>query len=205
MIRYMPRRNRVTPSGEFIAVTERGMFLGFRGVIHDEQGNVVRFNRGRAWAICALEFKGRRRPLWAPGRQTELFFLDEATGLAAGHRPCGECRYRAYVSFKRAWNATHPGEASGAPAIDADLHEDRLSGPGARRTFTAEASELPDGAMAELDGRYWLALGGELLAWTPGGYGERLPARGPVTVITPRSTIAVLASGYRPVLHPSAM
>jgi hypothetical protein len=109
------------------------------------------------------------------------------------------------LSFKRAWNATHPGKASGAPAIDADLHADRLSGPGVRRTFTAEASELPDGAMAELDGRYWLALGGQLLAWTPGAYGERLPARGPVAVITPRSTIAVLAFGYRPVLHPSAM
>jgi hypothetical protein len=200
----MPRRTRVTPSGELIAVPERGMFLGFRGNIHDDQGNVVRFSRGKAWAICALEFKGRRRRLWAPGRLTELFFLDEATGLAAGHRPCGECRYRAYASFKRAWNQTHPGEPSGAPAIDAGLHADRLREPGVRRTFTAEASELPDGAMAEIDGQYWLAFGGQLLAWSPGGYGERRPARGPVTVITPRATVAVLAAGYRPIVHTSA-
>jgi hypothetical protein len=142
--------------------------------------------------------------LWAPGRLTELFFLDEATGLAAGHRPCGECRYRAYASFKRAWAATHPGQPASAPAIDAGLHTDRLSGPGVRRTFDADAGELPDGAMAELDGRYWLVRGGTLLAWSPGGYGERRPARGQVTAITPRSTVAVLAAGYQPVLHSSA-
>lgn len=193
------------PSGELIAVPDRGMFLGFRGVIHDKQGNIVRFAQRKAWAICALEFKGRRRAIWAPGRQTELFFLDEATALAAGHRPCGECRYQAYSSFKRAWAATHPGEPSGAPAIDDGLHADRWSGPGTRQTFTASASELPDGAMAELDGQYWLASGGRLLAWSPGGYGASRPARGPVTVITPRATVAVLAAGYRPVLHPSAL
>jgi len=133
----MPRQNRVTPYGELITVPDRGMFLGFRGVLHDKQRNLVRYSSGKAWAICAVEFKGRRRPLWAPGRLTELFFLDEATGLAAGHRPCAECRYRDYKSLKLAWAATHPGVPASAAAIDDSLHADRLSAPGVRRTFTA--------------------------------------------------------------------
>ena len=202
----MPRQNRVTPDGTLIAVPDRGMFWGNRGVLHDRAGRLVRYSRGRAWAICLLEFKGRRRQQWAPGRLTELYFLDEATGLAAGHRPCGECRYRDYQAFKRAWAGAFGGGVPGVAEIDARLHADRLVGPGVRRTYSAPLSELPDGAMAEIDGSGWLVLGGELLAWTPGGYRERRPGAAPasVTVITPRATVAVLAAGYRPVLHPSA-
>ena len=141
-----------------------------------------------------------------PGRLTELYFLDEATGLAAGHRPCGECRYRDYQAFKRAWADAFGGDVPGVAEIDARLHADRLVGPGVRRTYSAPPSELPDGAMVEIDGSPWLVLGGDLLAWTPGGYRQRRPgpAAGSVTVITPRATVAVLAAGYRPVLHPSA-
>src|SRR5216683_2916696 len=149
----MPRQNRVTPYGELITVPERGTFLGFRGVLHDKQRNLVRYSSGKAWAICAVEFKGRRRPLWAPGRLTELFFLDEATGLAAGHRPCGECRYRRYQEFKRAWAEAFPGEPAGAAAMDVRLHADRLAAPGIRRSYEAALADLPDGAMVELDGR----------------------------------------------------
>lgn len=200
----MPMQNRVTPYGELIAVPDRGAFLGFRGVLHDKQRNLVRYSSGKAWAICALEFKGRRRPLWAPGRLTELFFLDEATGLAAGHRPCGECRYRDYKSFKQAWATTHPGAQVSATAIDDGLHASRLSAPGVRRTFTAGLSGLPDGVMVKLedDDRYWLVSGQQLLAWSPGGYRDRRsrPRAARVTVITPRPTVAVLAAGYRPVL-----
>ncbi|HYB13957.1 MAG TPA: hypothetical protein VEF71_00560 [Streptosporangiaceae bacterium] len=202
----MPRRNRVTPYGELIAVPDRGMFWGNRGVLHDAQGRLVRYSRGRAWAICVLEYKGRRRTQWAPGRLTELFFLDEATGLAAGHRPCGECRYRDYQAFKRAWAAAHGGGVPGVKAIDARLHADRLAGPGIRRTYAAPLGGLPDGVVVEVDGSARLVFGGGLLAWAPGGYRDR-EAAGPattVTVITPRATVATLAAGYRPVLHPSA-
>ncbi len=97
----MPRQNRVTPYGELIAVPERGMFWGNRGVLVDGQSRLARYSRGQAWAICELAFKGRRRQQWSPGRLTELYFLDEATGLAAGHRPCGECRYRAWSLSSR--------------------------------------------------------------------------------------------------------
>ena len=108
----MPRQNRVTPYGELIAVPDRGMFWGNRGPLLDREGRLARYSRGQAWAICVLSFKGRRRQQWTPGRLTELYFLDEATGLAAGHRPCGECRYREYQAFKHAW--ARDGDAPGS-------------------------------------------------------------------------------------------
>ena len=202
----MPRQNRVAPDGTLIAVPDRGLFWGNRGVLHDSAGRLVRYSRGRAWAICVLEFKGRRRQLWAPGRLTELFFVDEATGLAAGHRPCGECRYRDYQAFKRAWAAGLGASVPGAAEIDARLHADRLVRPGIRRTYLAPLAELPDGTMVGLEDAPFLVHGGRLLAWTPGGYLDRQTptAAGEVTVITPRATVAVLAAGYRPVVHPTA-
>jgi hypothetical protein len=203
----VPRQNRVTPYGELIAVPDRGMFWGNRGPLLDREGRLARYSRGQAWAICVLAFKGRRRQQWTPGRLTELYFLDEATGLAAGHRPCGECRYRDYQAFKCAWAAAvQPGASPGVREIDARLHADRLAGPGVRRTYQASLADLPPGAMVDIGGAPWLVYGGGLLAWTPGGY-QRRPAEapaGPVTVITPRATVAVLAAGYQPVIHPSA-
>ena len=193
----MPRQNRVTPHGELIAVPDRGMFWGNRGPLLDREGRLARYSRGQAWVICVLSFKGRRRQQWTPGRLTELYFLDEATGLAAGHRPCGECRYRDYQAFKRAWGEAGGlpnGGLPGAPEIDARLHADRLAGSGVRRTYRAPLAALPSGTMAFK--RAWGGGGG-----LPGG---GLPG-GPVTVITPRATVAVLAAGYRPVLHPSAL
>jgi hypothetical protein len=200
----MPRQNRVTPYGELIVVPDRGMFWGNRGPLLDRTGRLARYSRGQAWVICVLSFKGRRRQQWTPGRLTELYFLDEATGLAAGHRPCGECRYRDYQAFKRAWGG---GSVPGAPEIDARLHADRLAGSGVRRTYRAPLAGLPSGTMVDTGGAPWLVHDGRLLAWTPGGYRQR-PVEapgGPVTVITPRATVAVLAAGYRPVLHPSAL
>src|SRR5215471_10268630 len=130
IVRSMPRQNRVTPYGELIAVPDRGMFWGNRGPLLDREGQLARYSRGQAWAICVLSFKGRRRQQWRPGRLTELYFLDEATGLAAGHRPCGECRYRDYQAFKRAWGGggVPNGAVPSAPEIDARLHADRLAG-----------------------------------------------------------------------------
>ena len=203
----MPRQNRVTPDGDLIAVADRGLFWGNRGALHDPEGRLVRYSRGRAWAICVLSFKGRRRELWAPGRLTELFFLDEATGLAAGHRPCGECRYRDYQAFKRAWAGALGDGVPGVAEIDARLHADRLVRPGVRRSYSARLSSLPEGVMVSVDGAPFLVHGGELLAWTASGYrssGQR-PGEDTVTVITPRATVAVLTAGYRPVLHPSAL
>jgi hypothetical protein len=202
----MPRQNRVTPDGMLIAVPDRGLFWGNRGSLHDSGGQLVRYSRGKAWAICVLSFKARRRELWAPGRLTELFFLDEATGLAAGHRPCGECRYQDYQAFKRAWAVAFGGGVPGVAEIDARMHADRLVRPGVRRSYSARLSSLPDGVMVSVGGTPFLVWGGGLLAWTPGGYRSsgQSPAEDTVTVITPRATVAVLTAGYRPVVHPSA-
>ncbi|MBV9446899.1 MAG: hypothetical protein JO345_13535 [Streptosporangiaceae bacterium] len=212
----MPRRNRVTPYGELIAVADRGMFWGNRGPLIDDDGQLARYSRGKVWMICVLSYKGIRRVQWSPRRLTELYFLDEATALAAGHRPCGECRYRDYQEFKRCWGSVFGGVPR-VQDIDGRLHSDRLVGglrrdkfgsASVRRTFAASASSLPAGAMVSLDGETWLVHGDELLRWTPGGYRERRPVSsvpGDVTVITPRATVSVLAAGYRPVLHPTVL
>ncbi|HXL92768.1 MAG TPA: hypothetical protein VN969_27875 [Streptosporangiaceae bacterium] len=210
------RRNRVTPYGELIAVPDRGMFWGNRGALVDDHGRLARYSRGRAWMICVLEYKGIRRQQWTPRRLTELYFLDEATALAAGHRPCGECRYRDYQEFKRCWAAAHGGPLPRVADIDTRLHADRLlapvggsvrrdrfAGASVRRRYRAAVSELPDGAMVSVDSAAFLVLGGRLLRWSAGGYLGVLEPAGEADVITPLATVAALAAGYRPVLHPT--
>ena len=105
----MPRQNRVTPFGEITATPERGTFLGNRGVLHDAEGNIKRGWKVKRWLVCVLEFKGRKRTVMTPNRYTELFFLDEATALAAGHRPCAECRHARFIAFCHAWKLVHSG------------------------------------------------------------------------------------------------
>lgn len=206
----MARRNRVTPLGELIADPARGLVFGNRGCLHDASGEIRRRWAGRRWIACRLQFRGRRRtPLLAPGRYTELFFLDEATAWAAGHRPCAECRHADYTRFGTLWRERHPDQ-HGADAIDRQLHAERI-GPDARTRCRHEADlrTLPDGTMVELDGAPWLVHGGWLLAWSPAGYTarRRRPADGPARVLTPPSLVAILACGWTselPLLHPTA-
>ena len=145
----MPLQNRVSPRGDVIAVAARGALMGNRGRLHDATRQVVRrqVSSYRAWVTCLLAFKGRRRTVMAPGRYTELFFLDEATALAAGHRPCGECRRADYRRFKTAWLAGNPGRglAGAVPiaAIDLELHGDRLTSEGLQRTFSPMSRSSP--------------------------------------------------------------
>lgn len=206
----MPLTNRVTPLGEVVADPARGLVFGNRGCLHDEHGRIRRHHKGRRWIACRLRFRGwRRSPLMGPGRYTELFFLDEATALAAGHRPCALCRREDYNRLGEIWGTLHPGQ-QGADAIDAQLHRERWdANTGARRLHAARPQDLPDGAFIWRDTRPWLVLGGELLAWTPAGYTERRPIRGVAAaeLITPPSLVAVLRAGWDPVvplLHPSA-
>jgi hypothetical protein len=182
--------------------------MGNRGRLHDDARRIVRrvVRSYRAWVTCRLEFRGRRRTVMAPGRYTELFFLDEATALAAGHRPCGECRRADHRRFKAAWLAGNAdrGLSPGAPvtAIDRELHRDRLGRDGRQRTFAADLGALPDGVFVELPGSpaAWLLWDRALCPWSPEGYGAARPrprARA-VTVLTPRSTVAAIAAGYAP-------
>jgi hypothetical protein len=196
----VPLRNRVSPFSDLIAVAERGSLMGNRGVLHDERRRIVRFSQGRRWICCLTEFRGRRRVPMTPGRYTELFFLDEATALAAGHRPCHECRRADALRFREAW-ARAAGAPAGTPleAVDRALHEDRLEAPGRMRRWRARLADLPDGAMVELGGAAFLVWDGALRGWTPEGYGSaRRGPDGPVRVLTPRALCAAIAAGYAP-------
>ncbi len=205
----MPLQNRVTPLSELVADPARGLVYGNRGCLHDDSGRVRRRFAGRRWIACRLRFKDwRRGPLLQPGRFTELFFLDEATAFAAGHRPCALCRREDYVRFGAIWDGLHPGQV-GADEIDAQLHRERVDpATRAHRLHDAELAALPDGAFVLDEGAPWLVLGSEVLRWTPAGYTERrLRAPGPAQLITPPSLVGVLRAGWDavvPFLHPSA-
>jgi hypothetical protein len=209
-LRRMPLQNRVTPLSELVADPARGLVYGNRGCLHDESGRVRRRYSGKRWIACRLEFRGWQRSLLLqPGRFTELFFLDEATALAAGHRACALCRRDDYTRLVAIWEGLHPGHI-GADAIDAQLHTERVA-PETRRQLRHEAplDELPDGAFVlEADAPH-LVLGAQLLRWTPSGYAESRPRRlrRQALVITPPSLVAVLRAGWQPLvplLHPSA-
>ena len=198
----MPLRNRVTPFSELIADPARGLVYGNRGCLHDAEGQIVRRYGVTRWISCRLEFKGwKRTRLLQPGRFTELFFLDEATAFAAGHRPCALCRREDYDRFVALVGAR-------ADEIDERLHTERLDASRRRRLHTARMPELPDGSFVLEGDEPWLVLGGELRRWTPSGYAERRPrGGGEASLITPPSLVEVLRSGWSgavPLLHPSA-
>lgn len=186
--------------------------MGNRGCLHDDHRRVVRRFAGRRWIVCVLEWKGRHRTVMTPRSYTELFFLDEATALAAGHRPCFECSRSSFYQFQDAWTRGNPGVASGAAAtadeMDAVLHRERVARRDAGALPAADVSALPDGTMVVFDdgGDQPFLLRGDLVhPWSVTGYGP--PRRSPgvtARVLTPPSTVAALAAGYRPRVHPSA-
>ena len=192
----MPLQNRVTPLGELIAAPARGLVYGNRGCLHDERGEIRRAWQVKRWIACRLEFKGwQRGPKMQPGRYTELFFLDEATAFAAGHRPCAECRRADYVRFLEIVGG------GGADEVDGRLHAERLDGR-ERRLHRERYSELPDGAFVLEDGTPLLVLGDRLLEWTPAGYiYPRSRPGGRATVITPPTLLDVLRAEWNPVVE----
>ena len=201
----MPLQNRVTPFGEIVALSGRGLVMGNRGVLHDDARRIVRYSQVKRWIACRLEFKGIRRVVMTPRRWTELFFLDEATAFSAGHRPCAECRRQDYRRFCSLWAACHGGPVS-ADLIDARLHADRLAAPRVKRVYRTDIADMPDGAFVAFDERAWLVRGDTLFAWSDAGYADRRarPAHRDVDVLTPRAIVAVFAAGYVAAMHPSA-
>jgi hypothetical protein len=202
----MPRQNRVTPFGDLIAHPARGLVFGNRGCLHDDEGRIRRRYAGPAWIACRLSFKDRRRPLMQPGRYTELFFLDDATALAAGHRPCAECRREDYRRFIELWPSQRPTAAD----VNARLHAERLTDARTQRHHERALDELPDGAFVLRDDAPWLVCGQKLMRWTPAGYSDVVarPTGQQAVVLTPPSLVEVLLEGWRPaavpLLHPSA-
>ena len=198
----MPLQNRVDPYGTIFRTAARGTIMGNRGgAIHNDRREIVRPFLSRRWITCVLEFKGRHREVMTPRLYTELFFLDEAVSLAAGHRPCAECRRERYNAFRAAWAATY-GKLPSAGEMDLRLHPARLQ----RQRPQAPLELLPDGCFIELEGDPYLVRGDSLLLWTPERYARKIsrPGHVEVTLLTPEPTIECLRRGYLVEVHPSA-
>jgi len=194
----VPERNRVTPEGEFVAIPLRGAWTGNRGVLH-EGHQIVRSHASNLWITCALEFRGRWREQWLPHRWTHLYFHDEAVSFAAGHRPCAECRRADYRAYQRAWAKGNATDVPGAKEMNSQLHRERIvPGTHRRRWHEMPWADLPDGTFVLLDDAPAVVVGTTVVPWTTEGYGTPVPRprAGPVTVITPPSSVAVLRAGY---------
>ena len=198
----MPLQNRVDPYGALHATEARGAWMGNRGVLHDASKRIVRPWRLRRWITCALKFKDRRREVFSPKRWTELFFLDEATSLAAGHRPCAECRRSRYEEFRAVFDVG----GLRADAIDRILHAERLEAGGVKSAYGAVLSALPDGTIVDYAEGPHLVWNGRILPWSFSGYGSAVaaPPETKVAVLTPRSVVRAIRAGFIPQVHASA-
>jgi hypothetical protein len=194
-------RNRVNPYGEIIETKARGSLMGNRGLLHDPAQHIVRSYKLKAWITCLLQFRGRHREIMTPNRYTELFFLDEATAFAAGHRPCFECRRDDFNRFKTLWIKSNPEynfpAKTSIEAIDKILHHERMNDDGSKRMYKANINSLPDGTFIALENDPYLIAGGYIYLWTPGGYTKKksLP-EGEADVLTPKSIVNTLRVGY---------
>jgi hypothetical protein len=207
----MPRQNRVTPFGSIVAVSARGTLTGNRGCLHDDRQNIRRQFQGTRWIICLLDFKGRQRSLMTPGHYTELFFLDEATALAAGHRPCAECQRERFTCFRDLWATANPELAGtsrpAATVMDGAIHQERTAPIDDGNRLRISIEHLPDGVFVTDDDRTaYLILAGGLRRWSPSGYEvPTAPLQYPVRVLTPESVVRTLAAGYSADIHRSAL
>jgi hypothetical protein len=210
---FMPLQNRVNPFSEIIAAPERGGWTGNRGVLHNHQQQIIKHHAVKYWITCVLHYKNKRRPLMTPNRWTELFFLDEATAFAAGHRPCGFCRHADFKKFKQLWlqaNGKKYGLAGDVnmTVIDNLIHRERLTENKQQKTFTAVLHTLPDAVFikhaASVQACLWYRK--QLYQWSFGGY-QKLAfdnASETVEVLTPASYVEVMRLGYEAQVHTSA-
>ena len=197
-------QNRVDPYGNIIKTSARGTWMGNRGILHDDNQHVLRPYKLKAWITCLLEFRGRKRTVMAPHRYTELFFFDEATAFAAGHRPCFECRRQDYNRFKSFWLKGNPeygfDEKTSIQKIDDILHRERVNKDGSKVKHEENLNSLPDGTFIELDGKPYMIFREAVYEWSPFGYDEkkRLPKAEKVTLLTPKSLVNTFRAGYVP-------
>lgn len=197
-------QNRVDPFGNIIRTSARGSWMGNRGILHDENQNLIRPFKLKAWLACALEFRGRKRTVMSPNRYTELFFFDEATSFAAGHRPCFECRRQDFNRFKSFWLEGNPeygfDEKVSIQEIDKILHQERIDKKGEKQGYQDAIFNLPAGSFISYNGKAYLISEEFFLAWSPFGY-EKADAISPlekVTVLTPKSIVNTFRAGYVP-------
>ncbi|WP_441237010.1 hypothetical protein [Bradyrhizobium sp. 930_D9_N1_4] len=204
----MPLQNRVTPTGDIIATPHRGLFTGNRGIIHDPATKTLLNKRwsSPAWITCLCEFRGWRRPVMARRSWTELFFLDEATAFAAGHRPCFFCRRDDAKRFRAAWEAGNGVSGVSAKAMDAVLHQERLDhGRKRLHALPMPLTELPDGAMVQRGEESFLVMQGRTLLWSLSGYARAKRELASPMLLTPPSALRAIIAGYKPLPHPTAL
>ena len=205
----MPLQNRVDPFGNLFRSTARGTMMGnCGGQIHNDSREIVRRSASRRWIACVLEFRGRHRIVMSEHRYTELFFLDEAVALAAGHRPCAECRHERFTAFKEAWRMRQSQTAPVyADDMDRELHRERINRQRNKVTYEAPLGSLPDGCFIQRGENAYLLWDDALLLWTPESYARRDRRDGNelVRVLTPRSIVECFRQGYRPAVHESAL
>ena len=202
-----PRPNRVTPTGDIVAIPLRGAWCGNRGNLHGRGTTILRSHNGALWIVCALAYKGRHLEQSVPGRYTLLFFHDEAVAFAAGHRPCALCRRAAYERYRDAWVAGEGGDRPAAAAINRRLHAERLvAGTHRRQLHRMPWRSLPTGAFVLVDDHPQLVRDDTVVPWSVEGYGRPAPrpSVGDVDVLTPPSTVTVLQCGYEIQIDPSA-
>ena len=205
----MPYQNKVDPWGNIHAVKSRGMFLGNRGVLHNENQQIVASHRIKGWVTCLLEFKDRKRKVMSPNRYTELFFLDEATAFSAGHRPCAECRRIRYNEFKEKWLEANgkllQGKKTTAPNMDSIIHQERISNK-QKVTYPSTINSLPDGTMIGINSKAFLIWKSKLFEWSFSGYAISEMAyhiNDQVIVLTPKSYVKTFSMGFVPEVHKS--
>lgn len=204
----MTLQNRVTPLGDIVAAEARGLFTGNRGIIHDPATRTLLTRRwtNPAWLVCALQWRDVRRDVMATRSWTELFFLDEATALAAGHRPCFYCRRAAAEDFRACFPRTRAAPPPSARDMDRTLHAERLQGRAKRlHDLPARSEPLPDGAFILQGGVPHLVFAGAALPWSWAGYGAPTKCRSDARLVTPPSVVAALRGGYRPAMHDSVV
>ncbi|HEY6977231.1 MAG TPA: hypothetical protein VH396_13135 [Chitinophagaceae bacterium] len=195
-------QNRVNPYGEIIETKARGLWMGNRGVLHNADQHIVRPYKLKAWITCLLQFKGRHREIMTPDRYTELFFLDEATSFASGHRPCFECRREDFNKFKALWIKVNPeynfSIKTPIAAIDKILHFERMNNDGSKKTYKTNIRSLPGGTFISIGNDPYLIADDHIYLWTPGGYINKqpLPQKSEVNVLTPKSIVNVFRAGY---------
>lgn len=203
----MPLQNRVAPDGTICATPHRGMFTGNRGIIHDPDTKTLLGRRwtNKAWIICRTQFRGRHRAVMAARSWTELFFLDEVTALAAGHRPCFECRRSAALAFAAAFPDAD-GRIMRAGEIDACLHRQRVASgrQPLPQVSRSEVGRLPDGTIVRNEGEFFAIHAGRFLRWSFAGYSSGKIPSGDIKLVTPAAIVTTLKAGYRPIWHPSA-
>ena len=201
----MTLQNRVTPFGEIVAIAQRGLFTGNRGILHDPATRTLLRRRwtGKAWIACSCAYKGLRRRVMGGRSWTELFFLDEAVALSAGHRPCFFCRRPAAEAFRAAWGRGHGMDPPSAPEMDAVLHRQRLRNRIQRRhPLPGPIGDLPEGAMIAVGSDAFVVVAGRCFRWTEAGYAPPVSPPPMAELLTPPASLKALLAGYRPVLHP---